>query len=163
MRVSWPFLPVLIVLGALCVLAGSGFLLVMPSGPSVPLYTGDVSATSETVTPVQAVKLVSAPGSDVQGQKRALLAASPFVQSRAPFSRGAPVQVVAEPELRPEFLGFLGSGSERRVMIAWEQNTDPQTHAIGSETPWGVLVEAEEGGLLFKEGDKVRELSLFGR
>lgn len=92
------------------------------------------------------------------------LSRSPFVMDRSAFSKFDPVEqppIPAAPEYDPEFVGSLGRGDDMRILVIWGPNQPAASHAIGDQTPWGVLVSASSTKLVFQDEAERRVLDLF--
>jgi hypothetical protein len=162
MKVSWPILPLLGILLAICTLVLGAALLALPNSAFDQFAATDRTLAAEPVPDGSLVGLTSSPQSGAQSLVDDLLGSSPFSPTRSAF-RSANEVSAQTVTYEPEFVGFLGREPSRRVMIMWETGDLPITHELGAETPWGILVEVKEDRLVFRDGETERALDLFAQ
>ena len=91
-----------------------------------------------------------------------VLARSPFANDRSAFIRNMrPSTARSEPEHNPRFVGVTGRGDSISVLILWEPGQPAQSHSIGDNTPWGILVSATTSKLVFENDEGRKSLELF--
>ncbi len=163
---AWPLTPILLILVSLGLVLMGGLFIALPQPPIEALKplpdSPELAIASRSPT---SIDIIYPPNTSGLAAKQSLLSASPFHPDRSAYERAQRRAPLPPPEkvYTPVVMGVLGRGERKRVMITWEPGTDPQTHALGDETPWGKLTELGSSNLTFLKGDKRRELDLFGR
>lgn len=163
---SLPLLPFLMYLTASLLLGLALFIWIMPERDTPILEA--LTEPPQSTAPVTPAPLLYPPNATGLAAQHSLLAASPFhadrsAYKRASITRRAPPPPPPPKTYNPIIVGVFGRGTERRVMIKWETSTEPITHKMGASTPWGKLSEIGETNLVFEDGQKKRELDLYGR
>lgn len=92
---------------------------------------------------------------------KAILETSSFASDRSAFLRRREQTQVKQQELTPEFVGAMGEGSRRRIMIIWRRGEDTKIHSVGDQTPWGTLVSITETEATFERPSGAKSLKLF--
>ena len=92
-----------------------------------------------------------------------IVTSSGFSPDRSAYSRSVQraTPEPREPEYEPKYIGSLGRGDQAKIMIVWKPGTDPQTHAIGDETPWGRLTDVTNKDLIFDRSGVRISLSIY--
>ncbi|MEO1029489.1 MAG: hypothetical protein AAFX02_10595 [Pseudomonadota bacterium] len=164
MTKAWPLLPVILIMISIAIVIGGVLFAIMPRPPVQDAFPRLVE-TSDVIVPSSdaSIAIVHPPNQNGASDRQLILNTSPFHPERQAFSRQAIAKPKAPPKkvYNPVIVGFLGRGDSRRVMITWEPGRDPLTHAIGDQTPWGILSEIGSSSLNFIEGEQQRQLSLF--
>tara|TARA_R110001599_G_scaffold248174_1_gene448216 strand:+ start:269 stop:757 length:489 start_codon:yes stop_codon:yes gene_type:complete len=159
---AWPLTPLLLLILS-TVITGAGIW--MYFRPVVSLTTlPDRSGTSAMPVALseEPEPVAILPRGDSALSARDILARSPFSPTRAAFSRAAPARPApTAPQYRPEFVGLLGKGEKVRAMVTWNPGETAKVHAIGDETPWGILASATSSELVFQGKDGEKTLKLF--